>query len=90
MLALRTGAAVFFADPRRIPGHRARYRLTLKRLHAGGDDTADRTRRLTRAFLESLEATIREAPEQYFWFHDRWKTRPKGESSMGNRPVEVR
>lgn len=31
---------------------------------------------LTRANVALLEAAIREAPEQYFWVHRRWKTQP--------------
>jgi KDO2-lipid IV(A) lauroyltransferase len=43
------------------------------------DPTADRkteVERLTRAYLACLEEAIREHPEQYFWFHKRWKTQP--------------
>jgi len=32
--------------------------------------------RLTREWVALLEAEIRGRPEQYFWFHRRWKTRP--------------
>jgi len=35
--------------------------------------------RLTEIHVARLEAAIRKAPEQYFWFHRRWKTRPPGE-----------
>jgi KDO2-lipid IV(A) lauroyltransferase len=31
---------------------------------------------LTAALAARLEAEIREAPEQYFWFHRRWKSKP--------------
>jgi KDO2-lipid IV(A) lauroyltransferase len=43
------------------------------------DPAADRkteVERLTRAYLAYLEEAIREHPEQYFWFHKRWKTQP--------------
>lgn len=33
--------------------------------------------RLTAAFTLRLEDEIRTAPEQYFWMHKRWKTRPR-------------
>jgi len=31
---------------------------------------------ITQAFTELLEKKIRQFPEQYFWFHRRWKTKP--------------
>ncbi len=30
----------------------------------------------TQAFVSSIESMVRQAPEQYFWVHNRWKTRP--------------
>jgi Kdo2-lipid IVA lauroyltransferase/acyltransferase len=33
--------------------------------------------RLTLAYLDCVEQVIRRAPEQYFWWHRRWKTRLK-------------
>lgn len=44
------------------------------------DPKADRDvdiERLTRIHVKLLEEAIRECPEQYFWFHKRWKSRPK-------------
>jgi KDO2-lipid IV(A) lauroyltransferase len=34
-------------------------------------------RRLTEEHVRVLEKVVRENPELYFWFHRRWKTRPK-------------
>jgi KDO2-lipid IV(A) lauroyltransferase len=78
VLGLRTGTTILFLDPRRLAGRRARYRMgvTPLRIDAGGT-MDDRVRALTRAFVRELEMRIRDAPEQYFWFHDRWKTRPE-------------
>jgi len=39
-----------------------------------GDAVADTTR-----MNREIEAAVREMPEQYFWLHKRFKTRPKGE-----------
>lgn len=33
---------------------------------------------LTRRWVARLEARIERMPDQYFWFHRRWKTRPTG------------
>ncbi len=40
----------------------------------------DTLRYITQRYTSALEAIVREAPEQYFWVHRRWKTRPKGEA----------
>ncbi len=37
--------------------------------------------RLMRAYHRHLEEVIREAPGQYFWWHRRWKSRPKPASA---------
>jgi KDO2-lipid IV(A) lauroyltransferase len=42
-----------------------------------GDDIAD-----TRRMNEFLEDRVREMPEQYFWLHKRFKTRPEGEKKF--------
>ena len=38
--------------------------------------------RVTRRCNEELEKVIREAPDQWMWFHRRWKTRPVGEPKI--------
>ncbi|MDD5299661.1 MAG: lipid A biosynthesis acyltransferase [Gallionella sp.] len=42
-----------------------------------GDVTAD-----TRRMNEFIEQRVREIPEQYFWLHKRFKTRPEGEAKF--------
>jgi KDO2-lipid IV(A) lauroyltransferase len=77
LIALRTGAPVLPVYIRRRPDGR-------HVVHAGapvpvpsdGDVVA-----FTRAFNEAIEAAIRRAPEQWFWLHRRWKTRPEEEPS---------
>jgi len=39
-----------------------------------GDDT---TEKITQAYTVILEKLIHAYPEQYFWFHRRWKTKPE-------------
>jgi len=38
-------------------------------------------KRLTQQMLAGLESTIRRYPEQYFWMHKRWRTRPPQDST---------
>ncbi len=35
---------------------------------------------LTQQLTWLIEAQIKKFPEQWFWFHDRWKTKPQGEA----------
>jgi KDO2-lipid IV(A) lauroyltransferase len=39
-------------------------------------DGADTVRQITERYTAALERAIRRAPEQYFWVHRRWKSRP--------------
>jgi KDO2-lipid IV(A) lauroyltransferase len=68
---LRTGAPLIFARSQRLPGERLRIRLT--RTDVPNIAQADA---LTAYMTAQLEAAIRETPEQWFWMHRRWKTRP--------------
>jgi Kdo2-lipid IVA lauroyltransferase/acyltransferase len=78
LLALRTGAPVFLGTALREPGGRYRIRLDRIPLEPAPPD-GDAVRAITAAFTARLEAAARQAPEQYFWFHKRWKTRPAEE-----------
>jgi len=80
LFALRTGSPVFVGMARRLPGFPQRYRVTFEavELNPSGDMERD-ILRLTKAHTRRLEEQVRQAPEQYFWQHRRWKTRPPGE-----------
>lgn len=88
LFALRTGAPVFFGAVVREGGWKQRYTVELRRLevHHTGDVEAD-VRNLTVEYTRQLERAIREAPEQYFWHHRRWKTRPPEEPQYRARLV---
>lgn len=77
LFALRSGAPVFFVGVHRLPGWRARYRLTMEPVPVDRSaDPEEETHRLTSAHTAILQRYIEAAPEQYFWLHRRWKTRP--------------
>ncbi len=44
-----------------------------------GTDSDEAARYYTQAYTREFEAFIRSDPDQYFWMHRRWKTRPPGE-----------
>jgi KDO2-lipid IV(A) lauroyltransferase len=76
-LAIKTGADVYVAFDQRID----KYRHTTV---VNGPITVDRTgnfetdvKKLTQMCTSILEEHIKQYPEQWVWFHDRWKTAPK-------------
>jgi Kdo2-lipid IVA lauroyltransferase/acyltransferase len=80
MFAVRTGAPVFVGFAVRKPGWRQRYTLTIEplRFEPTGDLEADVTA-FTAAYIARVEDAVRAHPDQYFWQHKRWKTRPPQE-----------
>lgn len=78
-LARITGAAVMPAVTRQLPGGKG-YVIRLYPAwenFPGDDDQADTAR-----MNQFIEARVREIPEQYFWLHKRFKTRPPGEARL--------
>ncbi len=77
-IAQMTGAKIVPCLTRLLPGGEG-YVLTFYPAwenYPSGDDIAD-----ARRMNEFLEQRILEMPEQYFWLHKRFKTRPEGEAS---------
>lgn len=75
-LAEMTGAKVVPLITRMLPdgaGYEVRFYPAWEN-YPTGDLTAD-----TRRMNEFIEDRVREMPEQYFWLHKRFKTRPEGE-----------
>ncbi len=73
LIALRTGAPVLPVFIHRRPdGRHVVHAGAPVPVPADGDVAA-----FTRAFNEAIEGAIRRAPEQWFWLHRRWKTRPQ-------------
>lgn len=78
LFAIRLRAPVFAAVARRRPD--GRYDVVAERLPI--PDTGDLEQdvvRLTSSLAAHLEREVRADPTQYFWFHKRWKTQPRGE-----------
>ncbi|MFZ5523614.1 MAG: lipid A biosynthesis acyltransferase [Pseudomonadota bacterium] len=78
-IAQMTGAKILPSITRLLPGG-AGYVLTFYPVwdnYPSGDDVAD-----TRRMNEFIEQRVLEIPEQYFWLHKRFKTRPEGEAKL--------
>lgn len=70
-------SAFIYRDPQRKFHHTIRFG---PRLPMDSDAPRDEeVLRLTRLCNRELEQAIRRSPEQWLWFHRRWKTRPPGE-----------
>jgi len=80
LFALRLGAPVFSCIARRIPGNKVRYEVHGRRVNFEPTGNVENdVLALTTELSRRLEEEVRIAPEQYFWFHKRWKTRPPEE-----------
>jgi KDO2-lipid IV(A) lauroyltransferase len=78
-LAQMTDAVVIPCITRQLPwgrGYEIEFRPALKDFPSG-DAVADTTR-----MNQEIQIAVREIPEQYFWLHKRFKTRPEGESAF--------
>jgi Kdo2-lipid IVA lauroyltransferase/acyltransferase len=76
LFALRAEAPLFVGVAVRMPGGSYECRTSEVLVDRSGP-VEDVVTRMTAAFTERIEAEIRTAPEQYFWVHKRWKTRPR-------------
>ncbi len=80
LFALRLSAPVFSCVARRLPGDEVRYEVRGERVMFTPSGVLDAdVLALTAELASRLEREVRVAPEQYFWFHKRWKTRPPEE-----------
>jgi KDO2-lipid IV(A) lauroyltransferase len=81
-LAEMTGAVVIPCITRQLSwgrGYEIEFRPALKNFPTG-DAVFDTTR-----MNKEIEEAVPEMPEQYFWLHKRFKTRPKGEEDFYKR-----
>lgn len=84
LFALRKDVPVFVGFAIRTGGTPATYTLQAHRLDFDrtGDVDTD-VERLLAGYHRILEDAVRSAPDQYFWQHRRWKTRPPEEPGPG-------
>lgn len=76
LFAIRSGAPLFLGVALRRPDGMYECRAHPIEVDRSGP-LDEAVVRLTAAFTRKLEEEIRGAPEQYFWLHRRWKTKPR-------------
>ncbi|MDM7915555.1 MAG: lysophospholipid acyltransferase family protein [Candidatus Eisenbacteria bacterium] len=76
-LAQRYGVPVLFAVARHLPGGRVRLEWAEPFTVPKEGDAEAIVAERTRLWSGMLEEQVRRYPEQWFWMHRRWKTRPE-------------
>ncbi len=78
--ALRSGVPIVFCHIVRMSDetHEAVFLPPIEPDRTAGKDAE--ILRLTAAHVKALEDAVRRHPDQYFWAHRRWKTRPPGDA----------
>lgn len=77
--ALTTGAPVLFGLGHRDAKGRHHLHYEALPVISLNDDKKENIRILTQAITARIEKEVRKYPEQYFWFHKRFRTRPAEE-----------
>ncbi|MDR3306823.1 MAG: lysophospholipid acyltransferase family protein [Endomicrobium sp.] len=77
VLALKTGVDVYVAFDQRIDEYRHKTVVNGPIRFTKTDDFEKDVEKLTQTATSILEEHIKRYPEQWVWFHDRWKTKPK-------------
>lgn len=75
-IALRTGAPVVSGFIERQADNTHLIRFAPVPVHPTGERVAD-VIRLTQQFTHIIEEAIKRRPDQWMWFHNRWKHRPE-------------
>jgi KDO2-lipid IV(A) lauroyltransferase len=82
-LAIKTGASMLFFAPIRRPDGTIKVIFEPVDVDYAAGTTETNIRDITQRSTALLEHYTRLYPDQWFWMHRRWKTRPEGETSQG-------
>jgi KDO2-lipid IV(A) lauroyltransferase len=92
VLARRTGAPVFPVFMERV-GVLGRHRLTISPPLTWDEADGDKKAALvanTAHYTKVIEDAVRRRPEEWFWFHRRWRTQPlPGDAAAPDGPGEI-
>lgn len=79
-LTLAHNAALLFVAPMRNPDHSITIKIRTIDTQRASETETVAIQELTQLCSHALEEYVRRFPEQWFWLHRRWKTRPPEES----------
>lgn len=83
---LRTGAPILPIFSRLTSDKKYEIKIHEPLLYFDRETSVDSSPKLilqiTQVLTKIIEQEIRKTPEQWLWFHDRWRTRPKKENSL--------
>jgi KDO2-lipid IV(A) lauroyltransferase len=77
VFALRTSAPILFGSAIRRPDGKHLMVAELLRFDGLTEVTPENILTVTQAYTALLEKKVREYPDQWFWMHRRWKTKPE-------------
>lgn len=86
-LALACGVPLLFGA---LVRDGAGYRALVEPVRTAGDGRPEEEMELTRGWVAHLERAARARPEQYFWFHRRWKAAERAGPAEGPELAERR
>jgi len=79
VFAYRLKAPIILAFPVMLPDNS--YEIILEQLQPDTNGTSNAIRGILQQYMARLQFHVSTHPEQYFWFHRRWKTQPKKQSA---------
>jgi len=82
LLAMRMEVPIIVGYARRV-GDGFAYEVGVQRVIRPREwaDKDDPLRWITQEYTSAIETVVRANPDQYLWIHQRWRSRPKGESA---------
>ena len=90
LLALRARALVWPVFLVRLPGQKYKFYsfppLDTSELATANGSRQEQINQIARFYTHKVEQMVRKYPEQWFWMHKRWKTRPDGCTRRANAP----
>lgn len=92
LLAINLNVPILCGSARRIEKHRLKYEIELAEIIHPQDwaDKQDPIYYVTARFVHAIESMVRQHPEQYFWMHRRWKSRPAFERAGKPMPESLK